>query len=407
MSSEPENTPQIFIARQPIYDEYMNTYAYELLFRNSDANFANIEDGDKATSSVIVSAFMEIGLERLIGDKFGFINLTHGFLTGEHSIPFDKEKIILEVLEDVNVNNQLVSAVAKLRRKGYTIALDDFEYNESKADLVKQCNIIKIDLKQTTIDKLSAVVEQLKPFDKILLAEKVETEEEVEFCKNLGFKYFQGYFLSKPKVVKNATLPANKLVLLQLLAKTQNPGAEFDELESLINHDAGISYKFLKLINSAKFNLSKKVESLHQALVLLGLREIKTWIALVALSDIDIVPKEITTMTMVRARVCLGLAEKAGCDDPDIFFTIGMFSLLDVLMKTPMEVLLDALSFSETFNSALLLHDGIMGEALDCAIACEQGDWSKITFDKLTAVEINDVFVEAVEWSNEVCTQLK
>jgi len=407
MLSEPaEKTPEVFIARQPIYNANLETYAYELLFRSSDENEAIIEDGDYATSQVIVTAFMEIGLEKLVRGKVVFINFTQGFLTGAHDIPFSKEKIVLEILEDVVIDTELIDAVIELSKQGYVIALDDFEYDDSKIPLIEQCDIIKVDVLKIGIDVLPAVVEKLLPFKKILLAEKVETEEEFEICKQLGFKYFQGYFLSKPKVVKYTTLAPNNILLLQIMAKTQEPDVEFDELNELISRDVGISYKLLRLINSAQFNLSREVESLNQALVFLGMQEIKTWISLVALANIESTPQELTIMSMTRARMCKLLAEKSNYKNADVFFTIGMFSLIDVMMKKPLPDLLKLLPFSDDFNKALLEHKGPMGIALDCTIAQEQGDWGQVKFEKLTLVEINEIYLGALEWSRKVCKQL-
>jgi len=405
LSNSVQQSREFFIALQPIYDENLDTYAYELLFRSSEENRADVNCGDYATSQVIVTAFMDIGLDKLVGDKLAFINFTHGFLTGKHSIPFAKEKIVLEVLENVEIDSALIDAVTDLRKQGYNIALDDFEYEDSKISLIEQSHIIKVDIMHTDKEKLSRIVEKLASFEKILLAEKIETEEEFEFCKSLGFKYFQGYFLSKPKIVKYTTLVPNNILLLQILAKTQDPKVEFDELEEVISRDVGISYKLLRLINSAQFNLSRNVESLHQALVFLGIHEIKNWVSLIALSHIEGSPQELINMSMTRARMCKLLAEKANYENADVFFTMGMFSLLDVLMKKPLQDLLNALPFSGEFNKALLEHEGPMGKALGCAIAQEQGDWSQIQFDKLTLVEINGIYIDALQWSREICKQ--
>jgi EAL and modified HD-GYP domain-containing signal transduction protein len=162
----------------------------------------------------------------------------------------------------------------------------------------------------------------------------------------------------------------------------------------------------LRLINSANFGLSKKVESLHQALMLLGLKEIKSWVSLVALSNIDSVPQELTDMSITRARLCKRLAEKAGRDNPDTYFTIGMFSLLDAIMSKSLHSILKSLPFSEEINEALISHKGPMGEALDCAIAHEQGDWNMIKFANLTPAEINEVYIETLEWCRGIRSQL-
>lgn len=404
--SPSESAPEISITRQPIYDKNEDTFAYELQFRNSDAEFSSIDDTDPESSQIIANVFMEIGLKLLVGDKPAFINLPHNFLKERQSIPFAKDKFILEIVADKTIDTDLLGAITDLRQQGFTIALEDPELNDANTAVIEQCKLIKLDLTKNNREKLSGLVSQLKSFSKPLLAHKVNSQDDFEFCKGLGFTYFQGSFLNQPKVVKYKTLPLNKMLLLQILAKTQDPDVEFSELEELIGQDVGISFKFLRLINSANFGLSKKVESLHQALMLLGLKEIKSWVSLVALSNIDSVPQELTDMSITRARLCKRLAEKAGCSNPDAYFTIGMFSLLDAIMSKSMKSILKSLPFSEEINQALISHKGQMGEALDCAIAHEQSDWNMIKFANLTPAEINEIYIETLEWCRGIRSQL-
>lgn len=400
------SAPEISITRQPIYDISEGTFAYELQFRNSDAEFSSIDDSDPESSQIIANVFMEIGLKLLVGDKPAFINLPHRFLKERQSIPFAKDKFILEILADTKIDAELLDTASDLHNQGFTIALENLEYDDSKIPLIKQCELIKLDITKNSKEKLSELSNQLKQFNKPLLANKVDSQDDFEFCKELGFTYFQGSFLSQPKVVKYKTLPLNKVLLLEILAKTQDPDVEFTALEELIGQDVGISFKFLRLINSANFGLSKKVESLHQALMLLGLKEIKSWVSLVALSNIDSVPQELTNMSLSRAKTCQLLAEKAGFDNADTYFTIGMFSLLDAIMSKSMRSILKSLPFSEEINEALVSHKGQMGEALDCAIAHEQGDWNMIKFSDLTPADINEVYINALEWCRGIRSQI-
>ena len=400
------DAPEISITRQPIYDENENTFAYELQFRNSDAEFSSIDDNDPESSQIIANVFMEIGLKLLVGEKPAFIALPHSFLKERQSIPFAKDKFILEILADTKIDADLLKAIGDLRSQGFTIAIENPEPNDSNTQLIEQCELIKFDIPEYSQKKLSSLCEQLKQFNKPLLANKVDSQDDFTLCKKLGFTYFQGSFLNQPKVVKYKTLPLNKMLLLQILAKTQNPDVEFSELEELIGQDVGISFKFLRLVNSANFGLSKKVESLHQALMLLGLKEIKSWVSLVALSNIDAVPQELTDMSIMRSRFCKRLAEKAGCSNPDTFFTIGMFSLLDAIMSKSMKSILKSLPLSEEINECLIFHKGELGAALDCAIAHEQGEWHMIKFANLTPSEINEIYIETLEWCRSIRSQL-
>ncbi|MDT8383506.1 MAG: HDOD domain-containing protein [Gammaproteobacteria bacterium] len=401
------SAPEISITRQAIYDENEGTFAYELQFRNSDAEFSSIDDSDPASSQIVANVFMEIGLKLLVADKPALINLPHAFLKQRHSIPFAKDKFILEISAGSGIDTDLLAALSDLRDQGFSIALQDLADDGTAAALVEHCELIKLDISTVSRDELARRVERLRPFGKLLLAHRVDSQEDFEFCKSLGLQYFQGSFLNQPKVVKYTTLPLNKTLLLQILAKTQDPNVEFGELEEIIGQDVGISFKFLRLINSANFGLSKKVESLHQALMLLGLQEIKSWVSLVALSNIDSVPQELTDMSLSRARFCKLLAEKAGCAHPDTYFTIGLFSLLDVIMSKSMKSILGSLPFADEINQALISHTGLMGEALDCAIAHEQGDWKMIKFAHLTPAEINAIYIDTLEWCRGIRSQLR
>ncbi|HEC19438.1 MAG TPA: HDOD domain-containing protein [Gammaproteobacteria bacterium] len=404
----PEKAPEISVTRQPVYNESAETFGYELLFRHSDAEFSSLDHSDPESSQIIANVFMEIGLKLLVGDKPAFINLPHGFIREQQSIPFAKDKFILQVAASGAMDDALIAAIGELHAQGFSIALDELVMDANKQALLGYSDMIKLDISGYSDNELADYCVQLQEANRLLLAKRVDSQDDFERCKSLGFRYFQGSFLSEPKVVRYKTLPTNKLLLLEILARIQDPEVELVELEELINRDVGISFKFLRLINSANFGLSKKVESLHQAMLLLGLKEIKSWVSLAALSNIDAVPQELTDMSIMRARMCKALAQKAGCEDPDAFFTVGMFSLIDAIMSKSMTSILKSLPFSDEINEALLRRKSgtAMAEALDCVIAHEQGEWHMIKFARLTAQEIRQVYIDSLEWCRGVRSQL-
>jgi c-di-GMP phosphodiesterase len=181
----------IFLARQPIFDNNLALFAYELLFRSNQTNQSGVDDinDDSATSQVINHTFLEFGIERVLGDKLGFINLTRAFLTGEILFPFGHKNIVLEVLEDIDIDDEIVQSVTDFSEHGFTIALDDFIYHEDLKPFVDVAGIIKIDLLALTDEELAENVNILKGFGVKLLAEKVETEAQFQWCKELGFDY--------------------------------------------------------------------------------------------------------------------------------------------------------------------------------------------------------------------------
>jgi c-di-GMP phosphodiesterase len=304
----------IFVARQPIFDKDLNVYAYELLFRSGDSqDVAAIRNGQAATSTVIVNTFANMGLQDLVGGRPAAINVSQSFLVDALSLQLPAERLIIEVLEDVEVDRETVQAVQALRDRGYTIALDDFVYKPELEPLIQLSDLIKLDVHALGSQGLWQQMGLLQKYGKRLVAEKVETHEELDFCKSLGFDYYQGHFLCQPKLVTKRTVPTNRMAKLSLIAELNNPEADFDALEKIISRDVGLSYRFLRYINSAFFSLPHKVGSIRQALVLLGLSAVKNWATLLAMADIDDKPNELIVTALVRAKMCeLASAARAG-----------------------------------------------------------------------------------------------
>ena len=398
----------VFVGRQPIFDLRLNVFAYELLYRSGqqlNPEAARVS-GDRATTDTIVNTFMEIGLDRLVGKAYAAINLTQGFLLEAEKLPFSPDQVILEVLEDIPVTPELIAAVESLKTRGYIIALDDYIYSPEDKPLLQLADIIKIDIMAMDKSALQEQVRILDPYPVKLLAEKVETPEEFNYCRKLGFEYFQGYFLSKPQIISGEKLPTNRLSLLNMLAQLNNPQAETEDLVEAINTDVTLGYKLLRLINSAAFNLPRKIDSLQHGVMLLGRRRLASWASMLAIGAMDDRPSELLRTTMFRAKMCELLAEQAEFRQADRYFTVGLFSALDLLMQRPLARLIAPLPLSEDMVSALLEHEGEMGEALACVLAYEMTDWSNIHFQDLSKDDIRVANIEAITWANMLVDSL-
>ena len=395
----------IFIGRQPIYDRSLDVYAYELLYRGSEQNRAVVIDGDQATSRVILNAFMEIGLNQIVGQRPAFINLTRGFLV-DRDMMLPADKVVLEVLEDVVVDEPLIRGVRRLCEQGYRIALDDFTLREELLPLVDLAHVIKIDVMALDRAAVREHVSRLRRYKTALLAEKVETREDFEFCRRLGFDYFQGYFFCRPSVIKGQGVPANRIALLHLLSELYKPDVDMRRLEELISHDVSLSYRLLRYMNSAFFSLPNKIESIHRAVVFLGLQVIKIWVTVIALSGIGDKPHELMTTLLVRAKMCELLASAMRRDGPEIFFTVGLFSGLDALLDAPMNRILDSLPLSDEIERALLHQEGPLGEVLRYALAYERGDWDAATCRDLDQSSIRDAYLGALAWADRAAKEL-
>lgn len=396
----------IYIGRQPIYDRDLGVYAYELLFRDDTRNQARVVDGDHATSNVIVNTFMEIGLDNIVGEHLAFINLTRSFFTDEHVVSLPRERVVLELLEDIVVDEVLIEGVKRLSEQGYLIALDDFIYHESLRPLLELADIVKIDVMALDRTQIGEHVRRLRHYPVRLLAEKVETQQEFDYCHEQGFDYFQGYFFAQPKIIRGRRLPNNRLAILRLLNRLQDPSVSTRELEDLIVQDVAFSYRILKYVNSAAFGLRRQVESVHQAVVYAGLQTIRSWASLLAMSRLDDKPMELVVTAMVRGKMAELLARSLNQSQPESFFTVGLFSALDALMDKSMEDILTQLPLAAHIADALLAHEGLHGEVLRCVLCYERGEQNGIHCQTLSLGRIRDCYLESLDLAGTICREL-
>ncbi len=396
----------ILLARQAIYDTQLRVYAYELLFRSQGSDSANVTDGDHATSSVLLNAFTALPVEDILEGKPAFVNFTRNLL--DSPPPIDASRLVVEILEDVVIDAQTIEAIARLKQQGYTIALDDYVYAEGHHELVLLADLIKIDVLAQSLDEVRALLQRLQPYNVQLLAEKVETQEMFETCKQLGFKYFQGYFLSRPQIVKGRALKSNQRTVLQLLTTLKSADVDFKEIEQVIQTDSVLALKILRLVNSAFFSQQREIKSIRQALALLGLEKIRSWAQLLALSNLDNKPAALFTAAMVRARFGQLLAERAtGADlHGDSQFTIGLLSTLDAFLGMEMGDVLKSIAVSADMRDAILLYQGDSGFLLAVTIAYERADWDAIDWPRLQALGIDtenaqEAYLQSLQWADE------
>ncbi|MFQ5828401.1 MAG: EAL and HDOD domain-containing protein [Candidatus Methylomirabilia bacterium] len=402
-----QSTLDVFVGRQPIFNRDLKVVAYELLFRAGDVADAGVVDGDQATSQLLLNTFTDIGLDQIVGKRPAFINFTRPFILGTYSFPFPKDRVVMEILEDITVDEELIEAVHGLARDGYRIALDDFVSSHTLNPLVPFADIVKLDIRAVRRDRLEEHVASLRQHNVEILAEKVEHPDDLEFCASLGIDYFQGFFLSKPKIVKGRSLPSNRQMTLRVLAKFHDPDIELMELEEAIRQDLSLSYKLLRLVNSAFYGVPRKISSIRQALMLLGVQRVRAWATLLILSGINDKPHELMVTAFLRAKMCELLAQALDEDDPDTNFTVGLFSTLDAFLDLPMQEALASLPLSEDITEALLNQEGEHGAVLRCVLAYERGEWSRVTCPGLEPSEIRDAYLEAAKWAAEASNELK
>ena len=321
----------IFVARQPIFNQQQEVYAYELLYRSGINKFYSCLDGDQASSEVITNSFLLIGLETLTRGKKAFINFTKNLLEDEVAILLPQEHIVIEILQDIEPDEKTLQACKKLKEMGYRLALDDFVYDDKFIPLIELADIIKVDFLTTDEEERGALVQRIGLQKNSFLAEKVETREDFVQAVEMGYSYFQGYFFSKPLIVASRDIPSFKLTYIKILQEIHKPEIDFDQLEKLIKTDVSLSYKLLKFINSLAFGFYSEIRSIKQALTILGEKEIRKWLSLISLQSVGKnKPDELMITALCRARFCELIASRVGLGDRSSdLFLLGMFSVID------------------------------------------------------------------------------
>ena len=396
-----------YVARQPIFSRNKKIFGYELLFRDGTARYVPDIDGDLATSTVLSNTFFVIGMDNMLGGSKSFINFTQNLLTRKVPLLLPKQTTVVEILENIRPTPELIEACREMSSKGYTIALDDFTYAPELDPLIAIADIIKFDFRLSSMEQIQEYMTHIPRNNGLkLLAEKVETYEEFEHAVQMGFEFFQGYFFSKPELVKGKELPASQLALLQIVAEVNKPDFDFNRLESLISPDVSLSYKLLRYINSAFFATAQRISSIKQALVFMGEAEIRRFVSLVTLSNLGRgKPPELIRGACIRAKFCELLAGLGSAPVPaSELFTLGIFSLIDAIVDQPMAQVMADLPLSDNIKTALVERKGDLIGYLLLVETYEKGQWEHMA--KVCAVidipesKLPAIYLQACEWSN-------
>lgn len=398
----PATQTDVFVARQPIYDCAMAVMAFELLYRPSQsATKARITDPRQATLEVISSAALEIGLDRLSGGQPVHINFPTELLVDVPDLPLPPHLVVIEVLEDVRATPAVIEGIRKLRKRGHRIALDDYSPQISDPRLLEFADIVKLEVSHPPAGELEKLVKELRPRGLQLIAENVETPEDFESCVALGFTGFQGYFLQHPQTFRAKRVPASRLSTLRLVASLSNEQYSIDEVERLISQNVSMSYHVLRCINSSYYNLPRKVDSIRQAIVLLGLDSLRQLCSLLCLQGFDDRPPSLFVNAMTRARMCEQLGRLGGANDTGPFFITGLFSLLNAMVGMPTQKIVEELPLSPAVARALVAGEGDLGTALKCTRAYERAAWDHVSYRDLPAALIRAAYLDALFWAEQ------
>lgn len=403
---------QLFLGRQPILDRHQQLYAYELLFRSSCHNAATVTDGVQATATVIANAFAELGVEAALGNCRGFINVDEQFLFSDMLELLPRHAVVLEILETVPPTKAVIERCQALKAAGFTLALDDvIQLEPAYGELLALVDIVKVDIQPLSRVQMMQLVMQLKPLGKQLLAEKVDSREQMEQCQKLGFSLFQGYYFAKPTIIAGRKLDHSQLSLMKLMGLLLSD-ADTDALEQALKPEPGLTVNLLRLTNSVGAGSSETITSLRHAIAVLGRRQLQRWLQLLvfAAGKADATANPLLLLAATRGRLMELLAGELRPDDKafaDQAFMAGIMSLMPGVMNLPIEEIIAPLGLAEPLRDALCDGNGTLGALLQLAACseCENLDRLADYLARLPGLgpkSLNRAQTGALQWANAI-----
>lgn len=403
----------IFLGRQPILDRQQNLVAYELLFRPGQVDSVHVADNVNASANVLVNAYGQLGIQRVLGNQRGFINVNQELLLSDAILLLPHQHVVLELLESIVITPEIVQRCLDLKQKGYHLALDDVTtIDERLESLLPIVNVVKVDVLALTDAAIEQLITRLKRWPVVLLAEKVENPVRARLCMDLGFELFQGFFFAKPEIVSGKQIEPSNLSMLQLLSLVMQDG-EIEKIEQLLKHQPGLSYNLLRMVNSVAGGLPQKVGSIKQAVMVLGYQQLQRWVQLL-LYAVNSSGENNTNALMQTAAIRGRLMELiAAMDRPhdksyqDRAFMTGIMSLLDALLGMNIQEVVDKLEMPEEMTRALLKREGRLGQQLLLVEASEENDLiqvDKIIVDLgfLDTSALTHAELSALEWAGQI-----
>lgn len=404
---------EVFIGRQPIFDEQEDLFGYELLYRSGqDKNEYMAEDSNRATIDVLVNSFFSIGFDELSNGKPCFVNFTEELLMSDIFENLSPNDIVIEILEDIPITPKLVKRIIEIKALGFRIALDDFVLHKEVTiynELFPNIDYIKVDfLFSTAAERFE--VEQLvsQSFPHIvLLAEKLETRVDYLAAKSAGYQLFQGYYFKQPQIIKGNEIPANLIQYYQVIALLQHDVPNIDEIVSQIESDVALSFKILKIINTSSKKTKKKIRSIKEAILLLGLEDLKQWIYILAYRESgrkkdNEMYEELMKTSLYRAKLCELISKSMGLKNYSESFLVGMFSLIDTLLEKPLNNILMQLPLSDTIVETVSGSKTELSSILQLTIALERFDWANVQILQqevnLTSDKLQELVSNASLW---------
>ncbi len=397
-----------YIARQAIFDRNSNTIGYELLFRNSPENKFPELDLNVATSKLIIQNHIHGDISALCMGKLAFINFTEHCLINKYPLLFNTQDIVIELVGSNKPTTRFLKILKYYFDKGYKIALTEYDLEDHWDVVFPFLYLVKVDVEKINAKRLAPIVQKLKPFDVKLTAEKVETRFQLQSLAEVGFSAYQGFFYHEPEVIEGQTLAPIKTQMLHLISETFNMPFNFDSISEVISQDVNLSVSLLKLVNNVATGTRIEITSLKQAAAYLGEDKLKQFVTILALSKLTVDQSdEIAKQALITGKLMAAIAkDKAFKEVKDLAFITGLLSAIEVLLSMPMDKILETMPLAQPIESALVKHEGLLGELLNFTTKYITGQNGEIeqSLSKLSIDEdfIHREFVSASKWCNDL-----
>ncbi|MHB8216059.1 MAG: EAL and HDOD domain-containing protein [Candidatus Sulfotelmatobacter sp.] len=396
-----------YVARQPILSSNEQVFGYELLFRDGVEDYFQSPDPDAASRSTVDTSML-MGLDILCDGRRAFINCTRDTLLKDYVTLLPSSRAVVEIVDSVPVDDLVQAACVRLKDGGYTIALDDFVLDDPRAELARFADIIKLDVKTTSVAERAILLKRYSTPACRMLAKKVETREEFSACRQAGFSYFQGYFFRKPELLQAREIPKNRVNYLKLLQAISHDDFELKEIDQIIKGEASLCYRLLRYLNSAAFGFSSEIHSVKHGLSILGEREVRRWVRMVAtLGAGQDKPSDLVLSAMVRARYCELLGSQIPHGQSDLFL-VGLLSLMDAILEIPMGVVLEGITLDRETRAVLLGQKSQLDPLYRLMLSQELADWPKLSQLcaqlKLSESLATECHWKAMQWAREMTT---
>ncbi len=393
----------VLFARQPIFDSTQQVFAYELLFRQGTAVQADFSDGDLATRTVMLNAYTHTDTFKTLNNKPGLVNVTKTMLNALPDIL--RDTMYIEVLEDYHADDDLVPLLQGLKDRGFKLVLDDFEGRDYRPELIDLVDMVKIDVLATPPDAIQPLLDRLRQHDITLVAEKIEDHAMYQTCRDQGFDYFQGYFFCQPETIRGQQVDPDRMGMLMLLADLYRSDVDINTIYKHVQRDTVLSYKLLQLVNSAFYRRAQAIESLHQAVMMLGLDRIRSWVTLINMGQLSDKPGELQREALTRAFFCEHLATERPGLTAQAGFTVGLLSVLDAWLDRPMHQIVEQLPFTEEVRAALTRREGPLGAILGIVVDYSHSRWDALPrglLDSDEAKQLQDAYYQSVLRADEM-----